>query len=106
MNTETNNGWKIILSIAGVAIVLSAVLFLWPSTPEVTPQVKQEAVTASIAPVATIAPVSSIDEVEMALLKNSVDEAILLDESNSVSQLSSDSAALENLGKAYDETTL
>ncbi|MDP1689491.1 MAG: hypothetical protein Q8L47_05210 [bacterium] len=106
MNTETNNGWKIILSIAGVAIVLSVVLFLWPSTPEVLPQVKQEVVTASVAPITTIAPVSSIDEVEMALLKNSVDEATLLNESNSVGQLSSDSAALENLGKAYDETTL
>lgn len=106
MNTETNNGWKIILTIAGIAVVLSVILFLWPSTPEVPPQVKNETVTTSVAPIATVAPVSSVDEVEMALLKNSVDEATLLDESNSVSQLSSDSAALENLGKSYDETTL
>lgn len=58
------------------------------------------------APDAETAPISSVDDVEGALLKDAEEEAMLLDESSDAELLGSDSEALENVGKSYDEQTL
>lgn len=51
-------------------------------------------------------PALSMNDVEGMLLKNSAEEAALVDESGDASLLSSDSAALDNMSKSYDEQTL
>ena len=106
MNTESNNGWKVLLSLAVIALLASAVLFLWPRVPKEQPEITTGKPTESVAPVVAVSTVSSIDDVESALLKNALDEATLLDESSDVQKLSSDSAALESVSKSYDENTL
>lgn len=89
------------MPVAIIAVLLAGVLFLWPKTSGLPSPTKT--VTESVSPASQI---SSVDDVEATLLKNSTDESKLLDESSSVDQMSSDSAALESAGNSYDENTL
>ena len=97
MNTESNSGWKVIIAVVVIA-VLAAVFFLVRSG--VTPL--PEPVEPAPAPTT----VSSVDDVEGALLNASVEEAMLLDETSDAELLGSDSEALDNVGKSYDEQNL
>mgnify|MGYP001559805904 CR=1 FL=1 len=103
MNTDSNNGWKILMSLAVVSLLVSAVLFFKSGKVELPGQDVQELVGESSKPEVNIA---SVDDVETALLKNVVDEISLLEESSNAEELSSDSEALEGLGKTYDENTI
>lgn len=103
MNTESNNGWKILISLAVAALIASAVLFLKSDTSVTPVQDVQQLVKQSEQPTATI---SSVDDVEAALLSSVASEVTLLEGLDSSASVSADSATLESLGKTYDETTL
>lgn len=95
MNNQSNLGWKVILVVVVIAVLVGAFLYM-RSGVTLSPGVPDTETT----------PISSVDDVEGALLKDAEEEAILLDESSDAELLGSDSEALENVGKSYDEQTL